>query len=70
MLMANLTTADVSGSADAQLILDGGRKQLPWLKHLFANGLGSPPSLIRRMEQKALHWVVQGWTRLKTPETC
>jgi transposase len=37
-LMVNLTTADVSDSAGAQLILDGVRKQWPWLKHLFADG--------------------------------
>ena len=38
LLMVNLTTADVSDSAGAQLILDGVRKQWPWLKHLFADG--------------------------------
>ena len=38
LLMLNLTTADVSDSAGAQLILDGVRKQWPWLKHLFADG--------------------------------
>ena len=37
LLMLNLTTADVSDSAGAQLILDGVRKQWPWLKHLFAD---------------------------------
>ena len=36
--MVNLTTADVSDSAGAQLILDGIRKRWPWLKHLFADG--------------------------------
>ena len=35
--MLNLTPADVSDSAGAQLILDGVRKQWPWLKHLFAD---------------------------------
>jgi len=35
LLMLNLTTADVSDSAGAQLILYGVRKQWPWLKHLF-----------------------------------
>ena len=38
LLMVNLTTADVSDSAGAQLILDGIRKRWPWLKHLFADG--------------------------------
>jgi len=38
LLMLNLTTADVSDSAGAQLMLDGVRKQWPWLKHLFADG--------------------------------
>lgn len=38
LLMLNLTTADVSDSAGAQLILDGVRKQWPCLKHLFADG--------------------------------
>ena len=36
--MLNLTPADVSDSAGAQLILDGVRKQWPWLKLLFADG--------------------------------
>ena len=36
-LMVNLTTADVSDSAGAQLILEGIRKRWPWLKHLFAD---------------------------------
>jgi putative transposase len=34
----NLTTADVSDNAGAQVILDGVRKRWPWLKHLFADG--------------------------------
>ena len=38
LLMVNLTTADISDSAGAQLILDGVRRQWPWLKHLFADG--------------------------------
>jgi putative transposase len=38
LLMINLTTADVSDSAGAQLLLDGIRKRWPWLKHLFADG--------------------------------
>ena len=38
LLMVNLTTADISDSAGAQMILDGVRKRWPWLKHLFADG--------------------------------
>ena len=35
--MVNLTTADISDSAGAQMILDAVRKRWPWLKHLFAD---------------------------------
>ena len=38
LLMVNLTTADISDSAGAQMILDAVRKRWPWLKHLFADG--------------------------------
>lgn len=38
ILMVNLTAADISDSAGAQMILDGVRKRWPWLKHLFADG--------------------------------
>ena len=38
LLMVNLTTADISDSAGAQMILDTIRKRWPWLKHLFADG--------------------------------
>lgn len=38
LLMVNLTTADISDSAGAQMILAGIRKRWPWLKHLFADG--------------------------------
>lgn len=37
-LMVNLTTADISDGAGAQMILDSVRKRWPWLKHLFADG--------------------------------
>ena len=36
LLMLNLTTADISDSAGAQMILAAIRKRWPWLKHLFA----------------------------------
>jgi putative transposase len=38
LLMVNLTTADISDSAGAQVILDAIRKRWPWLKHFFADG--------------------------------
>jgi len=38
LLMVNLTTADISDSAGAQMILAALRKRWPWLKHLFADG--------------------------------
>src|SRR6202162_4502649 len=38
LLMVNLTPADVSDSAGAQVILEGIRKRWPWVKHLFADG--------------------------------
>jgi transposase len=37
LLMVNLTTAGISDSAGAQIILDSVRKRWPWLKHLFAD---------------------------------
>ena len=46
LLMLNLTPADVSDSAGAQLILDGVRKQWPWLKHLFADGAHARTKLL------------------------
>jgi transposase len=38
LLRVNLTSADISDSAGAQMILDAIRKRWPWLKHLFAEG--------------------------------
>ncbi len=38
LLMVNLTTADISDSAGAQMILDPIRKRWPWVKQLFADG--------------------------------
>ena len=38
LLAVNLTTADISDSAGAQLILDAIRKRWPWVKHFFADG--------------------------------
>jgi len=48
LLMLNLTTADVSDSAGAQLILDGVRKQWPWLKHLLPMARMPAPSCSTR----------------------
>src|SRR5690606_10570157 len=38
LLMVNLTTADISDRAGAQMILDRVGKRWPSLKHLFADG--------------------------------
>jgi transposase len=38
LLVVNLTPADISDSAGAQMILDAIRKRWPWLKHPFADG--------------------------------
>jgi transposase len=38
LLMVNLTPADISDSAGAQMILSAIRKRWPWLRHLFADG--------------------------------
>ena len=46
LLMVNLTPADISDSAGAQMILDGVRKRWPWLKHLFADGAYDRTQLI------------------------
>jgi transposase len=38
LLMVNLTPADISDSAGAQMILEAIRKRWPWVKHFFADG--------------------------------
>ncbi len=38
LLMVDLASADISDSADAQLILDAIRKRGSWVKHCFADG--------------------------------
>src|ERR1700678_2347570 len=38
LLAVNLTTADISDSAGAHMILGAIRKRWPWVKHLFADG--------------------------------
>ena len=37
LLMVHLTSADISDSAGAQMILDAIRKRWPWVRHLFAD---------------------------------
>ena len=46
LLMINLTTADISDSAGAQIILDAIRKRWPWIEHLFADGAYDPRKLM------------------------
>jgi putative transposase len=38
LLMVNLTTADISDSAGARMILHAIRTRWPWIKHFFADG--------------------------------
>ncbi|MDG6095801.1 IS5 family transposase [Acetobacter sp. AN02] len=38
LLMVRLTPADISDSAEGQMILNAIRKRWPWVKHLFADG--------------------------------
>jgi len=57
LLMVNLTPADISDSAGAQMILDAIRKRWPWLKHLFADGAYDR---VRLMEKAAfLDFVIE-----------
>ena len=80
LLMINLTTADVSDSAGAQLILEAIRKRWPWLKHLFADGaydraklmdkaafLDFVIEIVRRMEdQKGFEVLPRRWVVERT----
>lgn len=52
LLLFNLTSADISDSAGAQMILDAVRKRWPWLKHLFADGAYDRTQL---MDKAAFH---------------
>ena len=52
--MVNLTTADISDSAGAQMILDGIRKRWPWIKHLFADGAYDRRTLMDKAAYKRL----------------
>ena len=80
LLMINLTTADISDSAGAQLILEAIRKRWPWLKHLFADGaydraklmdkaafLDFVVEIVRRMEsQKGFEVLPRRWVVERT----
>src|SRR5690349_21192768 len=50
LLMVNLTPADISDSAGAQMILDGIRKRWPWVKHLFADAAYDRPTLMSKAD--------------------
>jgi putative transposase len=64
LLMVNLTTADISDSAGAQMILDAIRKRWPWAKHLFADGAYDRTQL---MDKAAfLDFVIEVVRRLAT----
>jgi transposase len=52
LLMVNLTPADLSDSAGAQMILDAIRKRWPWIKHFFADGAYDRTQL---MDKAAFH---------------
>ena len=65
LLMVNLTTADISDSAGAQMILDAIRKRWPWIKHLFADGAYDRRTL---MDKAAAKEFVVGVRRRRDPE--
>jgi putative transposase len=78
--MVNLTPADISDSAGAQMILDAIRKRWPWLKLLFADGgydrtqlmdkavfLDFVVEIVRRMEgQKGFEVLPRRWVVERT----
>ena len=80
LLMVNLTTADISDSAGAQMILDTIRERWPWLKHLFADGayertalmdkaafLGFVIEVVRRIEgQRGFEVLPRRWVVERT----
>jgi transposase len=80
LLMVNLTAADISDSAGAQLILDGVRKRWPWMKHLFADGAYDRTRLLdkaayldfaleivrRNEEQTGFHVIRRRWVVERT----
>src|SRR5260370_5473635 len=48
LLMVNLTTADISDSAGAQMILAAIPQRWPWLNHFFADGAYAPGHLLHK----------------------
>jgi transposase len=80
LLMVNLTPANISDSAGAQMILDTIRKRWPWLKHLFADGaydrvqlmdkaafLGFVIEVVRRIEgQRGFEVLPRRWVVERT----
>ena len=82
LLMINLTSADISDSAGAQMILDAIRKRWPWLKHLFADGaydrgqlmdkaafLDFVIEIVRKMEgQQGFEVLPRRWVVERTPD--
>jgi transposase len=80
LLLVNLTTADISDSAGAQMILDTIRKRWPWVKHLFADGaydrgklmdkaavLNFAIEVVRRIEgQAGFHVLPRRWVVERT----
>ena len=52
LLMVGLTPADISDSADGQMVLDAIRQRWPWLRHLFADGAYDRTKL---MDKAAFH---------------
>jgi transposase len=80
LLMVNLTPADISDSAGAQMILSALRKRWPWLKHMFADGaydrtqlmdkaafLAFVVEIVRKMEnQKGFEVLPRRWVVERT----
>ena len=64
LLMVNLTTADISDSVGAQVILDAIRKRWPWVKHLFADCAYDPRTLMDKAAFK--DFVIEVVRRLDT----
>ena len=62
--MVNLTTADISDSVGAQVILDAIRKRWPWVKHLFADCAYDPRTLMDKAAFK--DFVIEVVRRLDT----
>lgn len=55
--MANLTSADIADSTEAQAVLDAVKKRWPQVKHLFADGANDRTALMDKA--RALELVVE-----------